>query len=95
MSAPPPSDLTTEQKLWAFGAATLFLSAIGLLGYSIQSGVLVPFAIGWVALQVFGYAGSLKRAGGDLAHPLFKSQVLIHFVVLGLLVAIILRGPVT
>jgi hypothetical protein len=31
--------------------------------------------------------------GGDFAHPLFKSQVMIHVVVLGLLVALILRGP--
>jgi small multidrug resistance pump len=93
MNAKPPAELTAEQKRWAFGAATLFLSAIGLLGYAIQSGKLTLFAIGWVVLQAFGYAGSLKRAGGDMAHPLFKGQVLVHFVVLGLLVAIILKGP--
>jgi small multidrug resistance pump len=93
MTQAPQPELTGEQKRWAFGAATLFLSAIGLLGYAVQSGTLVPFAIGWVVLQAFGYAGSLKRAGGDMAHPLFKSQVLVHFVVLGLLVAIILKGP--
>ena len=93
MAGQPPPDLTGEQKRWAFGAATLFLTAIGLLGYAIQSGTLVAFAVGWVVLQAFGYAGSLRRAGGDLAHPLFKSQVLVHFVVLGLLVALILRGP--
>lgn len=93
MAAGTPPELSGEQKRWAFGAATLFLTAIGLLGYAIQSGTLVPFAIGWVVLQAFGYAGSLKRAGGDMAHPLFKSQVLVHFVVLGLLVAIILKGP--
>ncbi len=93
MTSPAPPELTSEQTRWAFGAASLFLTAIGLLGYAIQSGTLVPFAAGWVVLQAFGYAGSLKRARGDLAHPLFKSQVLIHFVVLGLLVAIILRGP--
>lgn len=93
MAGQPPPELTGEQKRWAFGAATLFLTAIGLLGYAIQSGTLVAFAVGWVVLQAFGYAGSLKRARGDLAHPLFKSQVLVHFVVLGLLVALILRGP--
>lgn len=90
---PSPTDLTSEQKRWAFGAATLFLTAIGLAGYAIQSGTLVAFAIGWVILQAFGYAGSLKRAKGDMAHPLFKGQVLVHFVVLGLLMAIILKGP--
>lgn len=93
MSGLPPAQLTAEQKRWAFGAASLFLTAIGLLGYAIQSGTLAPFAVGWVVLQAFGYTGALKRAKGDLAHPLFKSQVLVHFVVLGLLVALILKGP--
>jgi small multidrug resistance pump len=93
MSPKPPPELTGEQKRWAFGAATLFLTAVGLLGYAIQSGTLMTFAIGWVVLQAFGYAGSLKLAGGDMAHPLFKSQVMVHFVALGLLVALILKGP--
>lgn len=83
-------ELTSDQKLWAFGAATLFLSAVGFLGFSIHSGVMRPFAIAWVALQIFGYVGALKRAKGDFAHPLFKSQVMIHVVILGLLVALIL-----
>ncbi len=83
-------ELTSEQKLWAFGAAALFLLAIGFLGFSIANGVMQPFAIGWVALQIFGYVGSLNRAKGDFAHPLFKSQVMLHVVALGLLVALIL-----
>lgn len=95
MAENAPPELTGEQKRWAFGAASLFLTAIGLLGYAIQSGTLAPFAIGWVVLQAFGYAGSLRRARGDMAHPLFKGQVLVHFVVLGLLVALILKGPPT
>ncbi|MEQ8410919.1 MAG: pyridoxal phosphate biosynthetic protein [Erythrobacter sp.] len=86
-------ELTAEQKRWAFFGSTLFLTAVGFLGYAVAEGVMLAFAIGWVVLQVFGYAGSLSRAKGDFAHPLFKSQVMIHFVVLGLLVALVLRGP--
>lgn len=85
-------DLTGAQKRWAFGAAVLFLIAIGFLGFSLQSQVLVPFAIGWVALQIFGYVGSLKFAKGDFASPLFKSQVMLHVMALALLSALILRG---
>ena len=85
-------DLTGEQKRWAFGAAVLFLIAIGFLGFSLQSQMLVPFAIGWVALQIFGYVGSLKFAKGDFASPLFKSQVMLHVMALALLSALILRG---
>ncbi len=85
-------DLTGEQKRWAFGAATLFLLAIGFLGFALNAQVLVPFAIGWVALQIFGYVGSLKFAKGDFASPLFKSQVMLHVMALALLSALILRG---
>ncbi|QIQ86670.1 pyridoxal phosphate biosynthetic protein [Erythrobacter sp.] len=93
MAGRSPHELTAEQSRWAFFGATLFLTAVGFLGYAVAKGVILPFAIGWVVLQVFGYAGSLSRAKGDFAHPLFKSQVMIHVVVLGLLVALILRGP--
>ncbi len=85
-------ELTGEQKLWALAAAVLFLLAIGFLGFALQSQVLVPFAIGWVALQIFGYVGSLKFAKGDFASPLFKSQVMLHVMALMLLGALIVRG---
>jgi hypothetical protein len=86
-------DLTAEQKRWAFFGSTLFLTAVGFLGFAVAKGVMLAFAIGWVILQAFGYVGSLSRAKGDFAHPLFKSQVMIHLVVLGLLVALVLKGP--
>lgn len=93
MPGDPPPELTGEQKRWAFFGSTLFLTAVGFCGYAVAKGVMLAFAIGWVILQAFGYAGSLRAGGGDFAHPLFKSQVMLHFVVLGLLSAIILRGP--
>ena len=86
----PP--LAREQKLWAFAAAALFLLAIGFLGFALNTGVMVVFAVGWVALQIFGYVGALKMAKGDFAHPLFKSQVMLHVTALALLAAVILRA---
>ncbi|UAB79497.1 pyridoxal phosphate biosynthetic protein [Erythrobacter sp. SCSIO 43205] len=85
----PP--LAPTQKRWAFAAAALFLIAVGFLGFSLNTGVLRPFAIGWVALQIFGYVGAIRMGRGDFAHPLFKSQVMLHVIALLLLVAIIVR----
>ena len=53
---------------------------------------MVIFAVGWLALMIFGYVGALKMAKGDFAHPLFKAQVMLHVVAVGLLVAVILRA---
>ena len=92
MSGEDLPELSSEQKRWAFFAAALFLGAIGFLGFSLSNDVLVTFAIGWVALQIFGYVGSLKMAKGDFAHPLFKSQVFLHAMALGLLVLTIARA---
>jgi hypothetical protein len=85
-------ELSGAQKVWAFAAAALFLAAVTFLGYSLNKGVLQPFAIGWVALQIFGFVGALKFANGDFAHPLFKSQVILHIIALALLVLTISRA---
>jgi hypothetical protein len=82
-------EIAPAQKRWAFAAAALFLTALGLLGFALNTGIMRSFAIGWVLLQVFGYAGSLKMSNGDLAHPLFQTQVVLHGLVLFLLVALI------
>ena len=84
--------LAPEQKRWAFGAAALFLLAIGFLGFSLNTGLMRPFAIGWVALQIFGFVGAIKMGKGDFAHPLFKSQVMLHVMALTLLVVVIVRA---
>ncbi len=89
-SAPPA--LTAAQKGWALGAAALFLIAVTFLGFALSQQVLVAFAIGWVALQIFGYVGAIKFANGDFAHPLFKSQVMLHIVAFGLLVLAVTRA---
>lgn len=92
MTSPDLPPLAPEQKRWAFGAAALFLVAIGFLGFALNTGVMQVFAVGWIALQIFGYVGALKAAKGDFAHPLFKSQVMLHVMALGLLVAVIIRA---
>ena len=88
----PQAELTKEQTRWAMAAAVLFLCAVGLLGYAFASGTLLPFAGGWLILQMFGYVGALRFAHGDLAHPLFKSQVMLHAMALLLVIGLLMRG---
>ena len=92
MTDPDLPALTGEQKRWAFGAAALFLLGIGFLGFALNTGVMRVFAVGWIALMIFGFVGALKFAKGDFAHPLFKSQVMLHVMALGLLVAVFIRA---
>ena len=92
MSEPDLPALTGEQKRWAFGAAALFLLAVGFLGFSLNTGVMRVFAVGWIALMIFGFIGAIRIAKGDFAHPLFKAQVMLHVVALGLLVAVMVRA---
>ena len=86
----PP--LGAQQKRWALAAAGLFLIAVGFLGFALNTGVMRPFAIGWIALQIFGFVGALKAARGDFAHALFKAQVMLHVVAVLLLVAVFIRA---
>ncbi|MCZ8370313.1 MAG: pyridoxal phosphate biosynthetic protein [Porphyrobacter sp.] len=65
---------------------------MGFLGFALNTGVMRVFAVGWVALMIFGFVGATKAAKGDFAHPLFKSQVLLHVMALGLLVAVIIKA---
>jgi hypothetical protein len=92
MTDPDLPALTGEQKRWAFGAAALFLLGIGFLGFALNTGVMRVFAIGWIALMIFGFVGAGRVAKGDFAHPLFKAQVMLHVVAVGLLVAVIVRA---
>ncbi|WP_379922003.1 pyridoxal phosphate biosynthetic protein [Erythrobacter sp. R86502] len=92
MNSPELPDLTSQQKRWAFAAAALFLVAVGFLGFALNAQVMVVFAVGWLVLQIFGFVGALKMAKGDFAHPLFKSQVMLHTIALALLAAIIVKA---
>ena len=93
MNTSSAPELTSEQKRWAFFGSSLFLTAVGFLGYALAEGAMLTFAIGWVVLQVFGFVGALRIGKGDFAHPLFKSQVFVHLIALILLVALMFRGP--
>ena len=92
MSEPDLPALTGEQQRWAFGAAALFLIAIGFLGFALSQKVMMVFAVCWIALMIFGFVGAIRVAKGDFAHPLFKAQVMLHVVAIGLLVAVIIRA---
>ena len=92
MAEPDLPQLTGEQQRWGLAAAVLFLLAIGFLGFALNTGVMVVFAVGWVALQIFGYVGALRMAKGDFAHPLFKSQVMLHVTALALLLAVFAKA---
>lgn len=92
MAAEELPQLSSAQKIWSLSAAVLFLIAVGFLGFALNTGILRVFAIGWVALQIFGFVGALKFARGDFAHPLFKGQVLLHFTGLMLLVILVVRA---
>ncbi|MXO84861.1 pyridoxal phosphate biosynthetic protein [Altererythrobacter aurantiacus] len=83
--------LTLKQKVLFFAAALPFLISLGVAGYAINSGVLLGFGIAWPILQVFGYYSTLKMAKGDVAHPLFTTQIALHYIVLVLFVAIMSR----
>ena len=50
------------------------------------------FAVGWLALMILGFVGAGRVAKGDFAHPLFKSQVMLHVMALALLVAVFARA---
>jgi hypothetical protein len=92
VSDPDLPALTGEQKRWAFGAAALFLLGVGFLGFSLGTGVMQVFAVGWMALMIFGFVGAGRVAKGDFAHPLFKAQVMLHVIAVGLLAAVIIRA---
>ncbi len=73
-------------------AAIPFLGSIGLLGFAVQTGALVTFAIFWPLIQVAGYAISLKVAQGDLAHPMVNAQIALHWLMLVLVIALVVRA---
>lgn len=73
-------------------AVVPFLASIFLLGLSLQSGLMREFAIGWPLFQIFGYAITWNMTKGDVTQAVFKAQVAIHWVMLGLLVAVIVRA---
>ena len=89
MSGQSPSRADT---LWALAAAIPFLVSIGLFAYAVARQDALAFAIGWPILQAIGYAGALKRSGGMVDHPLVKSQVFIHWIMLVFLVVMIGRA---
>lgn len=83
---------TRTQGLWALGGAIPFLASIALLGFALSQQIAIVFAVAWPILQIFGYTMTLKMAKGDPAHYLVKSQVLLHWMVLALAAAMLVRN---
>lgn len=93
--APSPSsntELTRKQKVWALAAVIPFLVSIGFLGFALSQKTVMVLAISWPALQIFGYVGAINRSKGDFSHPLWISQVMIHWIALVLIGTIVFGG---
>ncbi len=86
------TQITKAQHFWLIAGAIPFLLSFFVLGLSLTTGALTAFAIGWLILQVFGYAMTLRMAKGDTSHDLVKVQVVLHYVALALLVTLLVRA---
>lgn len=84
--------LNRRQSIWAMAGAVPFLASIGFLGIAFGTGALIAFAVAWPLFQIFGYAGSLRLSKGEIDHPLVKTQVVLHWMMLALLIAIVGRA---
>lgn len=73
-------------------AAIPFLLSIALLGVAIQNGAFLKFALSWPVVQAMGYGFTIRRAKGDVTHPLVGAQIALHWLVVTLLVGIIVRA---
>ena len=83
---------SSRDALLALAAAIPFLLSLALPGFALSRQTLLAFAIGWPLVQVFGYGGSLKLAKGTIDHPLVKTQIVLHWMMLALFIAILVRA---
>lgn len=83
------STLTRKHHALALAAAIPFLVSLAVAGYALNSGIFLGFGLAWPLLQVFGYVMTLRTAQGDIAHPLVTTQIILHYIVLTLLIAVI------
>ena len=78
-------------EAWRVAAAAIpFLVSLGLLGIAAQTGLALPFAIGWPIVQIAGYGVTLRKAKGDVRNPLVTTHIVLHWLVLALMSAVIL-----
>lgn len=90
--AEPATQLSAKQKYWALAAAIPFLLSLAFLGYALNTRAALLLACLWPVLQVFGYVGAISRSKGDFSHPLWISQVVIHWIALVLIIALVVTG---
>ena len=87
-----PAEITRSQRIWPIAGSIPFLLSIFLLGISLNSGALTVFAVVWPLLQIGGYTMTLRLAKGDTSHDLVKTQVILHYAALILLVVLLVRA---
>ena len=86
------TDLSRRDKLLVLAAAVPFLASIGLLGFAFNTGALIAFASFWPLFQVAGYVWTLRMAKGALDHPLVKTQIVLHWMMLCIVAALFARA---
>ena len=82
---------TLRERLLLFAAAIPFLLSLGLAGFAVNTGTLLAFGIGWPMLQAAMYFGAFKFAKGEIDHPLVTSQIALHWLMLALVIALLVR----
>lgn len=83
---------SSRDNLLALAAAVPFLLSLALLGFAISRQTFLAFAIGWPLFQIFGYGGSFSLAKGAIDHPLVKTQIVLHWMMLAIVIAILVRA---
>ena len=83
---------TGREKLILLAAAIPFLASLALAGFALSTGTLLAFGIGWPILQGVMYYDAFSFAKGEVDHPLVTSQVVLHWLMLVLVAAILVRA---
>ncbi len=86
--------MSPSQKAMALRIAMSipFGFALLILVGAILGGKAIAFAIGWVIMQLIGYGVIVKRYGIDPSQPILASQIAIHWLMMVMLIAILVRA---
>ena len=85
-------ELTRAERRWALAAAIPFLASLLLAGFAIGRQTFLAFGIGWPLIQIGFYIGAARFAGCAIDHPLVKSQVMLHWMMMALVVTLFARA---
>ena len=79
---------TGREKLILLAAAIPFLASLALAGLALRRGIMMEFGLGWPIIQGAMYFGATRFSNGEVDHPLVKSQVMLHWMMLVLVIAL-------